>query len=100
MAAQFEQMSLFCPNEEAEAICCMDGGRTTASAPEGWMKRLVPAGEYVVMVGVHPLVLRPVQHRHHGVPEARGPCGGRELGGGQVQGGAGMEGWRVRPERR
>lgn len=63
MAAQFEQMSLFCPNEEAEAICCMDGGRTTASAPEGWMKRLVPAGEYVVMVGVHPLVLRPVPLR-------------------------------------
>lgn len=27
MAAQFEQMSLFCPNEEAEAICCMDGVR-------------------------------------------------------------------------
>ena len=69
MAAQFEQMSLFCPNEEAEAICCMDGGRTTASAPEGWMKRLVPAGEYVVMVGVHPLVLRPVPLRAEDIQE-------------------------------
>ena len=69
MAAQFEQMSLFCPNEEAEAICCMDGGRTTASAPEGWMKRLVPTGEYVVMVGAHPLVLRPVPLRVEDIQE-------------------------------
>lgn len=69
MAAQYEQMSLFCPCEEAEAICCMDGGRTTASAPEDWMKRLVPAGEYVVLVGAHPLVLRPVPLRVEDIQE-------------------------------
>mgnify|MGYP001123447572 FL=1 len=69
MATQYEQMSLFCPCEEAEAICCMDGGRTTASAPEGWMKRLVPTGEYVVMVGAHPLVLRPVPLRVEDIQE-------------------------------
>lgn len=69
MVAQYEQMSLFCPCEEAEAICCMDGGRTTASAPDSWMTCLVPAGEYVVMVGAHPMVLRPVNLRAEDIPE-------------------------------
>ena len=69
MAVQYEQMSLFCPCEETEAICCMDGGRKTASAPEAWMKRLVPAGEYVVLVGAHPLVLRPVPLRVEEIQE-------------------------------
>ena len=69
MVAQYEQMSLFCSCEQVEAICCMDGGRTTASAPDSWMKRLVPSGEYVVMVGAHPLVLRPVDLRDEEVPE-------------------------------
>lgn len=71
MSAMFEQLSLFIKDmpKEVEAICCMDGGRTTASVPEDWMKRLVPAGEYVVMVGVHPLVLRPVPLWVEDIPE-------------------------------
>lgn len=69
MVVQYEQMSLFRPCEEAEAICCMDGGRTTASAPDGWMTCLVPNGEYVVMVGAHPLVLRLVDLRAEEIPE-------------------------------
>lgn len=69
MAVEYEQMSLFCPREYDEAICCMDGERTRASVPEGWMKSLVPAGEYVVMVGVHPLVLRPTKFRPEEIQE-------------------------------
>lgn len=69
MAMEYEQMSLFCPCDKAEAICCMDGQHTTASIPEDCMKRLVPSGEYVVMVGAHPLVLRPVALRAEEIPE-------------------------------
>ena len=69
MVAQYEQMSLFRPCEEAEAICCMDGRHMTASTMEDWMKLLVPSGEYVVMVGAHPLVLRPVTLRAEEIPE-------------------------------
>ena len=67
----YEQLSLFSLGltQKAEAICCMDGKHTTASIPEDWMKRLVPSGEYVVMVGAHPLVLRPVALRSEEIPE-------------------------------
>lgn len=71
MQAVYEQLSFFPLSiaQEVEAICCMGGGRTTASAPDSWMTRLVPSGEYVVMVGVHPLVLRPVPLRAEDIQE-------------------------------
>ena len=62
-------MSLFCPVEADEDICC-DVGRTTASAAEVLRKKhLVPAGEDVVMVGGRPLVLRPVALRAEDIQE-------------------------------
>ena len=60
----YEQLSLFdlAPGS-ALAECCYDGSTRPAQRPEPWMKRLVPKGEYVVMVGPYPLMLRPVPVR-------------------------------------
>lgn len=71
MTAMFEQLSLLSEDtpEEAEAIRCMDGKYVLAVVLDSRMKRLVPNGEYVVMVGVHPLVLRPVKFRAEEIPE-------------------------------
>lgn len=71
MQAVYEQLSLFPLSiaQEVEAVCCMGSSHTTASAPESWMKHLVPSGEYVVMVGAHPLVLRPVNLRAEDIQE-------------------------------
>ena len=33
------------------------------------MKRLISSGEYVVMIGAHPLVLRPMALRAEKIPE-------------------------------
>lgn len=45
------------------ATCCMDGCPARASPVEPWMAALIPAGEYVVQVAGHPLVLRPMPGR-------------------------------------
>lgn len=51
------------------AISLFDGSRYGAEAPAEWMKRLVPDGRYVVMIGEHPLVLRPTKLTESQVPE-------------------------------
>lgn len=58
-----EQLSLFHeePPAETEAVCLFHGEREAAKPLADWMKRLVPEGKYVVMVGPHPLVLRPAR---------------------------------------
>lgn len=64
----FGQLSLF-NTTDCKAICCMDRKRVTATEPESWMKRLVPKGVYVVMVGIHPLVLYPTKLKADDIPE-------------------------------
>ena len=60
----YEQLSLFdLAPEGIVAECCFDGSTRPAQRPEPWMKRLVPKGEYIVMVGPYPLMLRPVPAR-------------------------------------
>lgn len=55
-----EQLSMFTMNvAPIVAICCMDDQPARASPAESWMAALIPAGEYVVQVAGHPLVLRP-----------------------------------------
>lgn len=51
------------------AICLFDGSHCGAETPTEWMKRLVPNGQYVVMVGEHPLVLQPTGLAENQVPE-------------------------------
>lgn len=59
-----EQLSLFdLAPEGIAAECCFDGSTRPAQRPEPWMKRLVPKGEYIVMVGPYPLMLRPTPVR-------------------------------------
>ncbi len=54
------QLSLFdMVGDRSKAINLMDGREEMTKEPEDWMKRLVPTGELVVMVGEHPLVLSP-----------------------------------------
>ena len=60
----YEQLSLFDITPEGTlAECCYDGNTRPAQRPEPWMIRLVPKGEYVVMVGSYPLILRPTTVR-------------------------------------
>lgn len=64
-----DQISLFdLTPVNAVARSCMDGKTAPAQRPEPWMLRLVPAGEYVVDVGPHPLVLKPVPLREDQIP--------------------------------
>ena len=57
----YEQLSMFTMNvDPVTAICCMDGCPARASPVEPWMAALIPAGEYVVQIAGHPLVLRPM----------------------------------------
>lgn len=51
------------------ATCLFDGSRCRAEPPTEWMKRLVPNGQYVVVVGEHPLVLQPTGLTENQVPE-------------------------------
>ena len=46
-----------------------DPAARTAERPSPQMKRLVPAGDYVVRVGDHPLVLCPTSLKPSEVPE-------------------------------
>ena len=62
--SRYEQLSMFTMNvEQVTATCCMDGCPARASPVEPWMAELIPAGEYVVQVAGHPLVLRPMPGR-------------------------------------
>lgn len=59
-----EQLSMFTMNvDPVTATCCMDGCPARASPVEPWMAALITAGEYVVQVAGHPLVLRPMPGR-------------------------------------
>ena len=60
----YEQLFMFTMNvDPITATCCMDGCPARASPVEPWMAALIPAGEYVVQVAGHPLVLRPMPGR-------------------------------------
>ena len=62
--SRYEQLSMFTMNvDPVTATCCMDGCPARASPVEPWMAALIPAGEYVVQVAGHPLVLRPMPGR-------------------------------------
>lgn len=68
---EVEQLSLFTmlsPVPPAVAVCCMDLSRVDAAPAESWMQRLVPGGEFAVLVAGHPLVLRPADGPADGVP--------------------------------
>ena len=56
----WEQMTLFAPLPitGTPAISLFDHTTHSSEKPSEWMKQLVPDGEYVVMVGTHPLVMR------------------------------------------
>lgn len=56
----YRQLTLFdLVEDRSRAVNMMSGRTAETSEPEDWMKRLVPTGEMVVMVGEHPLVLSP-----------------------------------------
>lgn len=69
---EVEQLSFFsmlaAPTLPQVAVCCMEGTRADAAPAEGWMKRLVQGGEYVVQVAGHSLVLRPANCPADDVP--------------------------------
>lgn len=69
----YRQLTIFDLIEDrSKAVNMMDGRTEETSAPEDWMKRLVPTGELVVMVGEHPLVLSPTGHKAEEIrPELR-----------------------------
>ena len=58
--SMWEQTTLFAPPPitGTPAISLFDNTTHSSEQPSEWMKRLVPDGEYVVMVGTHPLVMR------------------------------------------
>ena len=62
--SDYQQVSMFTMNvDPVTATCCMDGCPARANPVEPWMAALIPAGEYVVQVAGHPLVLRPMPGR-------------------------------------
>lgn len=69
----YRQLTIFdLVEDRSKAVNMMDGRAVKTSAPEDWMKRLVPTGELVVMVGEHPLVLSPTGHTESEIrPELR-----------------------------
>lgn len=90
------QLSLFetPPAAGGVSATCLweyDPAARTAERPSPQMKRLVPAGEYVVWVGDHPLVLCPTSLSPSEVPEGHRFC--HYLVGGRVYSGvfAGVE---------
>lgn len=52
------------------ATSLFDGSKCHAELLRPWMKSLVPDGEYFVMVGVHPMVLRKTELSENDVPES------------------------------
>lgn len=67
----YEQLSLFdlCTVPEEEATSCWNGAKIAARKLEGWMRRLVPDGEYVVDIGGHDCVLRPTKLSAADIPQ-------------------------------
>lgn len=66
----WEQLSLFAREVAGvPAVSLFDGEEYGAEEPAAWMKKLVPDGEYFVMVGIHPLVLRATDLRCEDVQE-------------------------------
>lgn len=65
-----EQLSLFAPmaHDGVTAVCCFDRHERPTRPLEDWMRRLVPDGEYMVMVENHPQVLRPTKLTESKVP--------------------------------
>ena len=58
-----EALKMLAEYRMVTATCCMDGCPARASPVEPWMAALIPAGEYVVQIAGHPLVLRPMPGR-------------------------------------
>lgn len=57
---EFRQLTLFDPPERPTAVTnLMDGREEPVKDLESWMQAIVPSGEMVVMVGIHPMVLCP-----------------------------------------
>lgn len=67
----WEQMTLFAPLPitGTPAISLFDHTTHSSEKPSEWMKQLVPDGEYVVMVGTHPLVMRKTKLAVDEVPD-------------------------------
>lgn len=67
----WEQTTLFAPPPitGTPAISLFDRTTHSSEKPSEWMKQLVPDGEYVVMVGTHPLVMRKTKLTADEVPE-------------------------------
>lgn len=65
----WEQLSLFTQEIRGiPAVSLFDGRQYDADNPTQSMKKLVPDGEYFVMVGAHPLVLRATSLKREEVP--------------------------------
>lgn len=66
-----EQLSLFDLElpDDLTAVCCMDSSTAQARKPDAWMKEIVHEGEYAVIVGIHPMVLRPTRMSVADIPE-------------------------------
>lgn len=69
--SMWEQTTLFAPPPitGTPAISLFDRTTHSSEKPSEWMKQLVPDGEYVVMVGSHPLVMRKTKLTADEVPE-------------------------------
>lgn len=69
--SMWEQTTLFAPPPitGTPAISLFDNTTHSSEKPSEWMKQLVPDGEYVVMVGTHPLVMRKTKLTADEVPE-------------------------------
>lgn len=57
---EYRQLSLFdlVPGDQAGAINLMSGEMRPTLPMADWMERLVPGGEFLIMVGKYPCVLR------------------------------------------
>lgn len=67
----WEQLSLFSMPAVVKpvAINLYDNTKYPPTAPKEWMNALVPDGEYVIMVGNHPCVLRRTEMAPNRIPE-------------------------------
>ena len=65
----FEQMSLFFCDSQSVAVSCFTGSEVHAEALEPWMKNIIPNGEFYVLVGNRPLVLKPTKLKKSSVPK-------------------------------
>ena len=65
-----DQLTLFAapPITGTPAISLFDDTEQNAEKPSAWEKRLVPDGEYVIMIGEHPLVMRKTKLKADEVP--------------------------------